>query len=204
MASGARILDGAVARIQLGRRHLQAVWSEEQGTWVTTEPAEDLVTPAAPIHLTLLFVDRPIARLPVVTPLSDARISAGLGLHRVSLLLQLQLPAASVTFLGSDQASAQLDQPVDTTQATVQCVARGCWGTCLPVVVAGVDEEAGEETQGGATTVVALTVSLSVTACASPGCVQARNCCGACFPAVRVWPVTVCCNNTPLSYRELL
>jgi hypothetical protein len=160
--SSAHILDGTVAKIQLGTRHLQAVWRQDQGSWVTTELASE-ETPPVPVQFLLLYVDHPIARL-----LGTAHQSAGVGVdgtvHRTSLLLKVKQPAPTVLFVGSDHTSEPPEQPADGTQVSVQCVARGCWGTCLPVVVAGLEEEeeagGGEEGKDKSASLIALTVSM--------------------------------------------
>jgi hypothetical protein len=108
-------------------------------------------TAAASLDCALQFVHRPVARQLLRS--SSAEVHS--NVHRVSLLLQTN---QALLFVGSDQSSSAIpEQPVSTDGApvSVQCVARGCWGTCLPVVVAGV-EGTGDGTSSGA---IALTVS---------------------------------------------
>jgi hypothetical protein len=156
--------DGAVAHISLGSRQLKAEWSQEKGSWVTTQVMDEHTPPAAttPVHLSLLFVDQPVARLPPA-PYANNRPS----MHRVSILLRRPQSAPPLTFVGSDASSAPPEQPGgsddDGGPVTVQCVARGCWGTCLPVAVAGVEEE--QAIGGGGeneNSLIALTVSVQL------------------------------------------
>jgi hypothetical protein len=60
----------------------------------------------------------------------------------MSLLLKVQHPASSLSFVGSDASAAAPAQGTEEKGASaIQCVARGSWGTCLPVVVAGAEAE---------------------------------------------------------------
>jgi hypothetical protein len=152
LSPGTPIPDGAVAHITLGSRHLRATWDQEQGSWVVVEAVEDLPPATAPLNLSVLFVGNPVAQLPLVAASNSSNI------HRVSLLLEVPQPAASVVFVGSDQVSAPPEQPAGSRQVSVQCVARGCWGTCLPVAVAEVEVESEGEADKD-TTLIALTVS---------------------------------------------
>jgi hypothetical protein len=129
------------------------VWQQDTATWVITKFAGDnQLTPTKPVTASLLYVDHPVVRLqPEALPGSadgssgsTSSSSSSSSMHRVSLLLQLPQPAPSVVFVGSDQISAPPEQPADGKQVPVQCVARGCWGTCLPVEVAGVEVQEGE------------------------------------------------------------
>jgi hypothetical protein len=155
LSPGTPIPDRAKAHISLGSCQYQATWVQEQGSWAVldarTSGGQDSA-PAAPVDvdLSLLFVNHPVARLPLATS------GTGSTVHRVSLLLQCQHPSSSsssssIVFIGSDASSAPPEQPGgsdDDAPVTVQCVARGCWGTCLPVAVAGVEEEEAQENAG--------------------------------------------------------
>jgi hypothetical protein len=168
LAPGTAIPDGAVAYVQMGGQEVQAMWQQEASTWVVTKAAGDNhITTTQPVTASLLFVDHPVARLPPQAlhgvPGSSSSSSS---MHRVSLLLGLSRPASGLAFTGSDQSSsAPPDQPSssDGAPVSVQCVARGCWGTCLPVVVAGVEvqeaEQGGGEEHDGHSSLAALTVS---------------------------------------------
>jgi hypothetical protein len=155
LAPGTPIPDGAVAHLSLGSRQYQASWQQQEGRWVVAEAASDR-TAAASFDRALQFVHRPVARLQPQS--SSAEVHS--NVHRVSLLLEISNQSwSSIAFVGSDQSSsAPPEQPggTDGSPVSVQCVARGCWGTCLPVAVAGV-----EGTEDGANAgPLALTVSV--------------------------------------------
>jgi hypothetical protein len=136
------IPDGAVAYISVGAQHFKATWQQEQGSWVVTqEPPTAAGLPSG--GLSLLYVDAPVARLP-----AQAASSRGPSLlHRVSLLLQSTYAGRTLSFKGSDQTSAPPEQPAGGDALVISCIARGSWGTCLPVTVAGVEQDT-EEQQG--------------------------------------------------------
>jgi hypothetical protein len=137
LAPGTQVPDGALAHITLDKACLQGVWRRKQDRW-TVQPAPP---PALPGLLALLYVDSPVARLPVTSENSSATSSAS-RYHRMSLLLKVQHPASSLSFVGSDaSAAAPASNTNDRGTTATQCVARGSWGTCLPVVVAGVEAE---------------------------------------------------------------
>jgi hypothetical protein len=144
-----------VAHISLGTRQYQASWQQQEGAWEVAEAASDSTT-AASLHCSLMYVHSPVARL--LHQSSPAGVHS--IVHRVSLLLESN---QALLFVGSDQSSsAPPDQPSSSdggAPVSVQCVARGCWGTCLPVAVAGVEvqEVAGMEGKEGF--LLALTVS---------------------------------------------
>jgi hypothetical protein len=163
LSPGTVIPDGAVAHISLGSRQYQAIWWEDGSTWIVEEVDRRQAAAAAgavSVDLSVLFVDRPVARLlPPQKTLTTAATAAGStgSVHRTSLLLRHTQPGANPDFIGSDQTSAPPDQPStgDGGPVSVQCVARGCWGTCLPVAVAGREE--GRDAEGSLN---ALTVSI--------------------------------------------
>jgi hypothetical protein len=158
LSPGTSIPDGAVAHISLGGRQLKATWWEDGSTWIVEEldSRQAAAAGGVPVDLSVLFVDRPVARLlPPASKQSAAGTSAAGNtgsIHRANLLLKMPQQTRSLAFCGSDQVSAPPDQPSssDGGPVSVQCVARGCWGTCLPVAVAGwemqeADQEAGED-----------------------------------------------------------
>jgi hypothetical protein len=118
---------------------------------VVAEAASESTT-AASLDCSLQYVHRPVARLQPQS--SSAEVHS--NVHRISLLLQTN---QALLFNGSDQSSsAPPEQPVsaDGAPVSVQCVARGCWGTCLPVAVAEVETEVAGVEEGSQ---LALTVS---------------------------------------------
>lgn len=127
--------DGAVAHISLGGVHVEARWLQVEGTWsvVGSSPAE-----ASSGHppLSLLYTGTPTVRLPQqLSPSAPAP-------HRITLLVQLGTSASNMrpTFVGSTGHEAAPEASSGEEQV-VQVVARGCWGTCLPVAVSAVDWE---------------------------------------------------------------
>jgi hypothetical protein len=150
LSPGTPISDGAVAHITLGSRNYQASWQQQEGTWEVEEAASD--TTAASLHCSLMYVHSSVARL------LHQSSSAGVrnNVHRVSLLMET---SQALLFTGSDQFSAPPEQPADSRQVPVQCVARGCWGTCLPVAVAGVEVQEMEGRGATKSSLTALTVS---------------------------------------------
>jgi hypothetical protein len=164
LAPGTVIPDGAVAHVSLGSRQLKAAWQEHEGSWDVTDVVEHH-TPSSSVQLSLLFLDLPVARLPPQHGAEAVPSRSGRA-HRVSLLLRRHQSAPPVTFTGSDASSAPSERASgsdDDAPVTVQCVARGCWGTVLPVAVAGVEVDAdGQDSEDDITTLTALTVGVSV------------------------------------------
>jgi hypothetical protein len=119
---------------------------------VVTRVSQNKNIPNSTPQLSILHVDCPITRLTMQSS------------HRVSLLLQQHLPApAAVVFEGSDQTSAPPEQPAGSDALVVSCIARGSWGTCLPVTVAALEEEAmTPEEDTHVTDSLALLTALSV------------------------------------------
>jgi hypothetical protein len=166
LAPGTPIPDRAKAHISLGGHQVQATWWEEGSTWIVSEVEREQAA-VAPAQLSLLYADRPVARLVPRRPAAAMSGDTTPRLHRISVLLnKTQLSAASVVFVGSDTSSAPPEQRGGSNgdaPVTVQCVARGCWGTCLPVAVAGVEETDGgqeEEQEQEDGCLIALTVSV--------------------------------------------
>jgi hypothetical protein len=154
-----------VAYVQLGGEEVQATWQQDTATWMVTKISGDAqIATTRSVLARLLFVDHPVVRLHPQALYADAgsSSSSNSSMHRVSLLLEAN---QTLLFIGSDQsASAPSEQPAggdDGGPVSVTCVARGCWGTCLPVVVAGmeVQEAQGGEEHEGHTSLAALTVS---------------------------------------------
>jgi hypothetical protein len=167
LAPGTPIPDGAVAYIQLGGQEMRATWQQDTTTWVVAEvsTSDNHITAAAPVSLSLLFVDHPVVRLPsqagAARKSSSSSTTTTTSMHQITLLLKSSRPASAVSFTGSDASSAPPEQPGgsdDDAPLAVQCVARGCWGTCLPVAVAGVEEAAWED-EGSKGAVLAVQVS---------------------------------------------
>jgi hypothetical protein len=120
----------------IGDRQLDARWQQQAGTWAVDEVVR---SPASQFTGALLHVDHPVARLPYSGPVTSSSAEVLSSIHRVSLLLQ-HPGAASLSFLGSD-ADAPVPHPSELhgdQTAALHCVARGPWGTCLPVEVAHV------------------------------------------------------------------
>jgi hypothetical protein len=143
-----------VAHISVGDQQFEASWQKGKGTWDVQPAARN----SSDLPLMLLSVDQPVARLPapddqdgpelvsahsqqLQSSISLSSIQQG-TLHRVKLLLQLAPQADVPSFYGSDESAAAAEggAPGQGPDAIVQCVARGCWGTCLPVAVAEVEE----------------------------------------------------------------
>lgn len=83
------------------------------------------------VQLSLLWVDKPIFRLASGT------------VARIFLLMASSLHAHALLFQGSDQTSAPAEQLDGANGVMVTCAARGSWGTCLPVVIAGAEQAPG-------------------------------------------------------------
>jgi hypothetical protein len=142
LAPETRVPEDAAAHISFGTSQLEARWQATERCWAVKEAPNTL--PPARI-LSLLFVDQPIARLAPAAVLSGSGHAAGRH-HRMSLLLKVQHPASSLSFVGSDASAAAPARGTDDGRASaVQCVARGFWGTCCPVKVAGLEWSADEE-----------------------------------------------------------
>jgi hypothetical protein len=146
-----------VAYVQMGGEEVQAVWQQDTATWVVTDVASERHSATnKSVTASLLFVDHPVVRLHPQAVRAEPGSSS--SMHRVSLLLETN---QALLFTGSDpSSSAPPDQPADSNQVSVQCVARGCWGTCLTVAVAGVEvqEAQGGEEHDGHSSLAALTV----------------------------------------------
>jgi hypothetical protein len=168
VAAGTSLPDGAVAHINMAGTQYTARWQQEEQHWLVVK--SDDSTQARPLHLSLEYVDRPLVRLHSVTPSdsdsatthgsatgSAAADSTGHHHHRMSLLLRaIETSAQAVPqllFLGSNGVDVAPEVPEGGHHPTViHCVARGCWGTCLPVTTES------QECQQGATSMTALTV----------------------------------------------
>jgi hypothetical protein len=157
LAPGTVLRDGAVAHISLGAQQVKATWHQEQRSWVLEQASATAGLPS--VNLSLLHVDHPVARLP-----AQAASVRGLSLlHRVSLVLQSTYAGRTLSFEGSDQTSAPPEQPAGSDALVVSCIARGSWGTCLPVTVAALEEEAAlQEEDTSITDNPALLTALSV------------------------------------------
>jgi hypothetical protein len=142
----------------MGNVQMKAQWQEAERSWVLLASSLADMT-LHPLQLSLLFVDHPVARLPHKSAESSD------NLHRVSLLIGVKAFSECLAFIGSEghEAAPATDSSSSTKEQVLQCVARGCWGTCLPVSVAAVDWEAEEASDNmGASdrpATVALTVS---------------------------------------------
>jgi hypothetical protein len=147
--------DGAVAHISVGDMKLEARWQQATGRWAVGSSCSQALFTS--LVMTLLYVDAPLARLPQQQPLPDAAEENDSHntstVHRMRLLMKIG-GSGYPTFVGStgrQAASADSVAPVTSdlmSGGAVQCVARGCWGTCLPVSVVAAEwvvEEEGEE-----------------------------------------------------------
>jgi hypothetical protein len=140
LAPSTRIPDRSSAHLIVGSQRLDATWQQGTTSW-QVEVAESTGRQGG---WTLLFVDRPVAGLPVA--------SGGSGrAHRLSVLLRTTALSGAVSFSAPDPTVAPPDphEGADSGAkgAVVQCVARGPWGSYLPVSVVGW-EQAAEEQQG--------------------------------------------------------
>jgi hypothetical protein len=148
LAPEARVPEDAAAHISFGTSQLEARWQATERCWAVEEAPKASLP--APRILSLLFVDKPVARLAPAAVLSGSAHAAG-RCHRVSSLLRVQRPATSLSFVGSDALASA--PPHGTMQndgdVQVHCVARGFWGTCCPVKVAGLEWSADEEGSSG-------------------------------------------------------
>jgi hypothetical protein len=153
-----------VAHINVAGKHHTARWQQEEQRWLVSE-AESNIT-ASSLHLSVEFVDTPVARLPAsLTPTTSpngsgssvsmqdpsAAGSSGHHHHHMSLLLRAvdcTVVPAPLLFLGSDGTGVGPAVSGDSQQQfkIIYCFARGCWGTCLPVEVFAV--EVAEESSG--------------------------------------------------------
>jgi hypothetical protein len=94
------------------------------------------------LRLGLLFIDCPVVRL------LQAQAATGLSVHCVSLLVQLNqvldncsgCPSV-IGSAGHEAAPGGVSHDKTGRVLQLQCVARGCWGTCFPVTAAVVDWE---------------------------------------------------------------
>jgi hypothetical protein len=146
LAPGTPVPDGAGARITLGGTQVEARWQQAQGTWavVSSGPA---ASPPCDLNLSLLYADRPVVRLPSIS--GEQPAANDVSLHRISLMIQADACSGCFTIIGSAGHEAAPSKAGNAaTEHVLQCVARGCWGTCLPVTVAAVDweSESGGET----------------------------------------------------------
>jgi hypothetical protein len=110
------------------------------GAWLVEEQQPDMAT-APRLPVTLAQADNSVARLPTVSGSGHISSAAGCGhtQHRVSLLLQYLSPSdGHVSFVSSDAAHQLPHTPSNSRDQVIQCVARGPWGTCLPVAVVDV------------------------------------------------------------------
>jgi hypothetical protein len=163
LVPGTAIPDGAVAYVQMGGQEVQATWRQGTATWMVTEVAGDNQMAGRSLTASLLFVDHPVVRLPPQASPASAGSSGSSSMHRTTLLLRMSHPASALAFLGSDQSSSAPPDPpssIDGAPVSVQCVARGCWGTCLPVAVVGVEEVAWEDDDNSKGAVAAVQVSV--------------------------------------------
>lgn len=142
LAPDAPICDSALAHIVISSRQFGARWKREDSCWAVSAPP---ASPTAPGPLALLYVDNAVARLPPAVGGNTTPYITS-SYHRVSVLLRVQQPATSISFLGSN---AQVAAPADSTgglgasrAVQLHCTARGSWGASLPVVVAGVEVSA--------------------------------------------------------------
>jgi hypothetical protein len=179
LAPGTVIPDGAVAHISLEGQQLQATWQQEQGSWVVAQQgAEELSVP--PYQLSLLHMEHAVTRLPPGLDSgsknqSSASAQGGVGIspgvHRVQLLLGLSSSAPELVFKGSDSTSAPVQQPGDSNALmTVYCMARGSWGTWLPVTVVGTETAAPQGSADEATSPMkgddgSSSIALTVSCC---------------------------------------
>jgi hypothetical protein len=135
LAPGSSMPDNAAAHISIGSSRLHASWHSTKHSW----EVDDILSTPSPVGLlTLLFVDKPVTRLSAAPVVGNRTQPAG-GYHRMSLLLRVPQATPSLSFLGSNAQAAAPDQGGDSKATVIHCVARGCWGTCLPVAVAGVE-----------------------------------------------------------------
>jgi hypothetical protein len=155
LAAGTVLPDGSAAHISVGNRQSKATWQQGQGRWALAQVSAEDTAGGAVGQMSVKYVDRPVARL---TSLRASNRES--SMHRISLLVQSTYVGRTLHFEGSDQTSAPPEQPEDRDDMVVSCIARGSWGTCLPVTVAGVEEAADTMTDDGSSgSDVALVVS---------------------------------------------
>jgi hypothetical protein len=148
VSPGTHMPDGALAFLAAGGLELEAWWRQNKSTWEVGAPTLAGAS-RPPLHLTLLTVQHAVVRLPLPPSLSTVTAGASISLsythHRIILVLRMDADGTMCPrFVGTDAqtvvpASPAGDSPLQV--ADVQCVARGSWGTCLPVTVAAVDTE---------------------------------------------------------------
>jgi hypothetical protein len=127
-----------VAHISVGSQRLTATWRQEDRGWaLPVAAAAGALEPG--VRVQLLHAEGCVARLPLLDS-SHNRSSGAASSHRTSLLLQLT-GSTDVVFEGlSDSTSAAPEPQTPCGSRVVTCVARGAWGTCLPVTATALVE----------------------------------------------------------------
>jgi hypothetical protein len=146
---------GAKAYVTLGHQQLEAQWQDNLSSWTVNSVSSGSVTSGSVTsvaipQLQLLSVDFPIVKLHQAAYDDDGSrlhdMTPPAQHHMVTVQLQSDsfAPGSSlVQFHSSDATSAppELPQPdagsgdVSKQPVVIHCVARGCWGSCVPVKV---------------------------------------------------------------------
>jgi hypothetical protein len=82
-----------------------------------------------------------VARLPTQ---GASHSKGGSSKHQVSLLLKAD-GEGIILFQAADPTSAPAEQPADSGALVINCIARGSWGTYLPLTVTWVEQGAEAE-----------------------------------------------------------